>query len=53
MLELQNKDLARHWLSLRPDVLAAVFFNNSDHLTVLTQGGSLKPFVSTGMLSIS
>jgi hypothetical protein len=47
MLELQNKDLARHWLSLRPDLLAAVFFNDSDHLTVLTQSGSLEPFVSS------
>jgi hypothetical protein len=47
MLELQNEDLARHWLSLRPDVLAAVFFNDSDHLTVLTQNGSLEPLVSS------
>ncbi|KAF8260955.1 hypothetical protein EI94DRAFT_1609035 [Lactarius quietus] len=47
MLELQNEDLARHWLSLRPDVLAAVFFNDSDHLTVLTQSGSLEPLVSS------
>ncbi|KAH9028425.1 hypothetical protein EDB83DRAFT_2422333, partial [Lactarius deliciosus] len=47
MLELQNEDLARHWLSLRPDVLAAIFFNDSDHLTVLTQNGSLEPFVSS------
>ncbi|KAI9432129.1 hypothetical protein H4582DRAFT_1999398 [Lactarius indigo] len=47
MLELQNEDLARHWLSLRPDILAAVFFNDSDHLTVLTQSGSLEPFSSS------
>src|SRR5712672_727068 len=36
MLELQNEELARHWLSLRPDVSAAIFFNDSDHLTVVT-----------------
>ena len=47
MLELQNEDLARRWLSLRPDVLAAVFVNESDHLTVLTQNGSLEPLVSS------
>jgi hypothetical protein len=47
MLELQNEDLVRHWLSLRPDVSAAVFFNHSDHLTVLTQDGSIEPFISS------
>ena len=47
MLELQNEDLVRRWLSLRPDVSAAVFFNDSDHLTVLTQGGSIEPFISS------
>jgi hypothetical protein len=47
MLELQNEDLARHWLSLRPDISAAVFFNDSDHLTVVTQDGSIEPFISS------
>jgi hypothetical protein len=47
MLELQNEDLARHWLALRPDVSAAVFFNASDHLTVLAQDGSIEPFISS------
>jgi hypothetical protein len=47
MLELQNEDLARYWLSLRPDVSAAVFFNDSDHLTVLTRDGSIEPFISS------
>jgi Protein of unknown function (DUF3645) len=47
MLELQNEELARHWLSLRPDVSAAVFFDDSDHLTVLTQDGSIVPFISS------
>ncbi|KAI0295621.1 hypothetical protein B0F90DRAFT_1637634, partial [Multifurca ochricompacta] len=47
MLELQNKALVRHWLSLRPDVLAAIFFNDSDHLTVLTQDGMTEPFISS------
>jgi hypothetical protein len=47
MLELQNEDLARYWLSLRPEVSAAVFFNDSDHLTVLTRDGSIEPFISS------
>jgi len=47
MLELQNEELARHWLSLRPDVSAAIFFNDSDHLTVVTQDGTIEPFISS------
>jgi hypothetical protein len=47
MLELRNEELARHWLSLRPDVSAAIFFNDSDHLTVVTPDGSIEPFISS------
>ena len=47
MLELQNEELARHWLSLRPDVPAAIYFNNSDHLTVVTPDGAVEPFISS------
>jgi hypothetical protein len=47
MLELQNEELARYWLSLRPDVSAAIFFNNLDHLTVVTPDGVTEPFVSS------
>jgi hypothetical protein len=47
MLELQNEQLARHWLSLRPDISAAIFLNDSDHLTVVTQDGTLEPFISS------
>jgi hypothetical protein len=47
MLELQNEALARHWLSLRPDISAAIFFNDSDHLTVVTQDGRIEPFISS------
>ena len=47
MLELQNEELARHWLSLRRDVPAAIFFNDSDHLTVVTQDGTIEPFISS------
>ena len=47
MLELQNEELARHWLSLRRDVSAAIYFNSSDHLTVLTPDGAIEPFISS------
>ena len=47
MLELRNKELARHWLSLKPHISAAVFFNESDDLTVLTQDGTIEPFISS------
>ncbi|KAH9047021.1 hypothetical protein EDB83DRAFT_2677144 [Lactarius deliciosus] len=47
MLELQNEELARHWLSLKPQISAAVYFNESDHLTVLTQDGTIEPLISS------
>ena len=47
MLELQNEELVRYWLSLRPDVSAAVFVNDADNLTVVTPGGTIEPFISS------
>ena len=47
MLEPQNKELVRHWLSLKPHISAAIFFNESDHLTVLTQDGTVEPLISS------
>jgi hypothetical protein len=47
MLELQNEEVARLWLSLRPDDSAAIFFNDSDHLTVVTRDGITEPFISS------
>jgi hypothetical protein len=47
MLELQNEELARQWLKIRPDASAAVFFNDSDHLTVVTPDGTTEPFTSS------
>jgi hypothetical protein len=47
MLELQTDQLARSWLSLRPDISAAVFFNDSDHLTVMTPDGTVESFISS------
>ncbi|KAI9459710.1 hypothetical protein BJY52DRAFT_1211758 [Lactarius psammicola] len=49
MLELQNEELARHWLSLKPNISAAICFDESDHLTCVvylddahTRGTDLK-----------
>lgn len=47
MLELQNVELVRFWLKMRPDVLAAVFFSESDDLMVLPQNGSPVPLSSS------
>ncbi|KAH9017600.1 hypothetical protein EDB84DRAFT_1276503 [Lactarius hengduanensis] len=47
MLELQNEELARHWLSLKPHISAAIYFNESDHLTVLTRDGTVEPLISS------
>ena len=49
MLELQNKDLAQHWLSLTPPdhISAAIFFNELDYLTVLTRDETIEPFTSS------
>jgi hypothetical protein len=47
ILELENEEAVRYWLSLRPDVSAAIFFNALDHLIVLTQDGSIEPFISS------
>ncbi|KEP48081.1 putative kinase-(PK-like) protein [Rhizoctonia solani 123E] len=40
MLELQNEELVRCWLGLRPEVEAAVYFNERDELVVLPRNGT-------------
>ncbi|KAH9035654.1 hypothetical protein EDB85DRAFT_2073374 [Lactarius pseudohatsudake] len=45
--ELQNEELVRHWLSLTPHISAAIFFNESDHLTVLTRDGTIEPLTTS------
>jgi hypothetical protein len=47
VLDLQNKELAQHWLSLRPDVSAAIFVDDSDNLMVVTPDGIIEPFISS------
>ncbi|GBE85314.1 hypothetical protein SCP_0705010 [Sparassis crispa] len=45
MLDMENAELAKHWLSLTPHVAAAIFFDERDELMVLTQSGTMEPFV--------
>ncbi|QRW06891.1 hypothetical protein RhiLY_05890 [Ceratobasidium sp. AG-Ba] len=47
MLELRNEDLVRYWLKLRPDIAAAVYFNDKDELFILPQSGSPTAFLSS------
>ncbi|KAG8789659.1 hypothetical protein FRC12_013327 [Ceratobasidium sp. 428] len=47
MLELKNDELVKHWLELRPDVAAAVYFDDKDELVILPQNGSPTPFFSS------
>ncbi|QRV92775.1 kinase-like protein [Ceratobasidium sp. AG-Ba] len=47
MLELKNDELVKYWLNLRPDIAAAVYFNDDDQLVILPQNGSPTPFHSS------
>ncbi|CUA68377.1 NADH-ubiquinone oxidoreductase chain 5 [Rhizoctonia solani] len=40
MVEMQNEELVRCWLRLKPDIAAAIYFNNQDELVVLPQNGT-------------
>ncbi|KAI5990021.1 hypothetical protein EDC04DRAFT_2989701 [Pisolithus marmoratus] len=44
VLELQNKEFAALWLKLKPDALAAIYFNDDDELTVLSREGTTQSF---------
>lgn len=46
MLDMQNVELVRFWLSLVPDVPAALFFEN-DEACILTRDGNIEPFMSS------
>lgn len=47
ILDLKNKELASHWLQLRPDVAAAVYFTENDELAVISQDGTVEPLRSS------
>ncbi|KAI6041745.1 hypothetical protein EDC04DRAFT_2892829 [Pisolithus marmoratus] len=44
VLELQNNEFAALWLKLKPDALAAIYFNDGDELTVLSREGTTQSF---------
>ncbi|KAF8601975.1 hypothetical protein BDV93DRAFT_607791 [Ceratobasidium sp. AG-I] len=47
MLELQNEDLVRCWLEMRPEISAAVFFSDKDELMALPQNGTSVPLATS------
>ncbi|THH04618.1 hypothetical protein EW146_g10133, partial [Bondarzewia mesenterica] len=47
MLDMENEELVRCWLSLREDVSAAIFFSEKYDLSVLTRDGIVEPFFSS------
>jgi len=52
MLEMTNQQLVGHWLSLRRDVMAGVFFDDADNLSVLTQDGVVESFYSSSFFHL-
>ena len=44
---MTNQELVHHWLSLRPDIEAGVFFDDADKLLVLSQDGGVEPLYSS------
>lgn len=47
MLQFSNEALAKYWLDIRPDVHAAVFFNDEDELTVVARHQKPEPLHSS------
>lgn len=49
MLDMQNIELAKDWLSLRddPHIKAAIFFNESDELVVVSRDGYVESLVAS------
>ncbi|QRV92778.1 kinase-like protein [Ceratobasidium sp. AG-Ba] len=47
ILEFQNDQLVKHWLKLRPDIAAGVYFDEKDDLVIIPQDGSPVPFQSS------
>ena len=47
MLDLQNHELAKEWLSKSPGSSAAIYFNEDDELTVLTRDGGTQLLLSS------
>jgi len=52
MLEMTNQQLVKHWLSLRKDIVAGVFFDDADNLSVLSQDGVVEPLYSSSFFQL-
>ena len=52
MLEMTNQQLIAHWLSLRKDIAAGVFFDDADNLSVLSQDGVVEPLYSSSFFQL-
>jgi hypothetical protein len=44
---MRNDEVARAWLELQEDMSAALFFDDNDHMMVLTRDGTTEAFVSS------
>ena len=47
ILEMRNDELVQNWLKLRTDIPAAIFFDDNDHMAVMTRDGTIEPFISS------
>ncbi|KAI6041744.1 hypothetical protein EDC04DRAFT_3139543 [Pisolithus marmoratus] len=47
VLELQNKEFAAFWLELKPDALAAIYFDDDDELMVLSREGTTQSLLES------
>ncbi|KIK28278.1 hypothetical protein PISMIDRAFT_610109 [Pisolithus microcarpus 441] len=47
VLELQNYEFAANWLKLKPDALAAIYFDDEDELTVLSREGTTQSLLES------
>ncbi|KAL4078051.1 hypothetical protein J3A83DRAFT_4476741 [Scleroderma citrinum] len=47
VLDLRNGEFAAAWLKVKPDAAAAIYFNEDDELTVLTQKGTTQLFLES------
>jgi hypothetical protein len=52
MLEMTNQQLVMHWLSLRKDIVAGVFFDDADNLSVLSQDGVVEPLYLSSFFNL-
>ncbi|KAI5999357.1 hypothetical protein F5J12DRAFT_276044 [Pisolithus orientalis] len=47
VLELQNSEFVALWLELKPDALAAIYFDDDDDLTVLSRDGTTQSLLES------